>query len=393
MNATAIIPAAGTGVRMGRSRPKQFLDLCGRPILAHTLKVFEHCAEIDRVIVVTAPEWVDFCSERIVRRYGLRKIDGIVAGGAERQDSVYAGLKTVDDAEIIVIHDAVRPFVEPSKVAESIERCEETGAVIVAVPPKDTIKVGDGGMVQETLDRRCLWSVQTPQTFSREVLRTAYDRAFRDNVYGTDDAGLVERTGHPVHILLGSYENLKITTLEDLEIAETMLRRRAGGRPEVRVGQGYDVHRLLEGRPLILGGVHIPFDRGLLGHSDADVLCHAVADALLGAVAGGDIGVHFPDTDPQFEGISSLILLTKVAEIVRGRTGEILNVDSTILAQEPKLASLLPEMRRNIARALTVDGDRVSIKATTTEELGFVGRREGIAAQAVVSVNVGVLRR
>ena len=389
MSATAIIPAAGTGARMGRERPKQFLDLCGRPILAHTLEVFERCAEIDRVILVTASEWVDFCSERIVRRYGLRKIQGVIAGGAERQDSVYAGLQLIDGDEIVVVHDAVRPFVEPSKVAESIERCRETGAVIVAVPPKDTIKIGAGGTVQETLDRRRLWSVQTPQTFSREVLRTAYDRAFRDSVYGTDDASLVERTGHPVHILLGSYENLKITTVEDLEIAETMLQKDARRGQNIRVGQGYDVHRLVEGRPLVLGGIQIPFDRGLLGHSDADVLCHAVADALLGAMACGDIGVHFPDTAPQFEGISSLILLTKVGEIVRGRTGAILNVDSTILAQEPKLASLLPEMRRNIARALAVDVDRISIKATTTEELGFVGRREGIAAQAVVCVDIG----
>ena len=391
MNATAIIPAAGAGVRMGGEIPKQFLNLDGRPILAHTLDAFERCAAVGCVILVAAPEWVEFCSEKIVHQYDLTKVEELVPGGAERQDSVYAGLQVVgQDCEIVVIHDAARPFVTSSKVAQSIERCGEKGAVIVAVPMKDTVKVGEGGVVRETLDRRLLWSVQTPQTFSRELIVEAYDRAFQEDFYGTDDASLVERMGHPVHILRGSYENIKITTSEDLEIAETLLRRKGGKRESVRIGQGYDVHRLTEGRRLILGGVHVPFDRGLLGHSDADVLCHAVADALLGAVACGDIGRHFPDSDPQFKGISSLTLLTRVAEIVRARAGEVLNVDSTILAQEPKLAPFLPEMRRNIARALDVDLDRISVKATTTEGLGFVGRQEGMAAQAAVLVRVEV---
>ncbi len=245
-----------------------------------------------------------------------------------------------------------------------------TGGAAPAVPVKDTVKQASGHLVTDTPDRASLWAVQTPQVFRRQLYLQALEAVQDDSV--TDDCQLLERAGMPVELTAGSYENYKITTPDDLKEEKKM-----------RIGHGYDVHRLVEGRPLILGGVNIPWEKGLLGHSDADVLAHAVMDALLGAAALGDIGKHFPDTDPAYKGADSLVLAQKVAELLAQEGWRIGNVDATILCQAPKLAPHIAAMRQNLAAALGVDANQVSVKATTEEKLGFTGEGKGIAVHAV----------
>ena len=263
------------------------------------------------------------------------------------------------------------------------------GAAVLGTPVTDTVKRVQDDRVLETLDRSVLRSVQTPQAFHAELIRRAHRDAAAGGYRGTDDTSLVERLGEPVIVLPGRTDNVKITTPEDLELGMNILAKRGRVSPGLRIGQGYDVHQLVAGRPLILGGVTIPHEVGLLGHSDADVLTHVVIDAVLGALGEGDIGQLFPDTDAQYKDISSLLLLKKVAEVVARRGAEVLSVDATVMAQRPKLAPHIPEMREKIAAALGVSRDRVSVKATTTEKLGFVGREEGMAAQAVALLQIG----
>jgi 2-C-methyl-D-erythritol 4-phosphate cytidylyltransferase/2-C-methyl-D-erythritol 2,4-cyclodiphosphate synthase len=260
---------------------------------------------------------------------------------------------------------------------EVLRMARETGAAVPALPVTDTLKKGRDGLVAGTQPREGLYAVQTPQGFSREVL----ERAYKECVDAlTDDAGLVERLGLPVAIVPGSRRNIKITLPEDFAMAEQMMTSAP------RVGLGYDAHRLVEGRQLILGGVAIPHEKGLLGHSDADVVLHALTDALLGACALGDIGQHFPDSDPAYQGISSLLLLEKTVALLKEKGFRPMQCDLTIQAQRPKLAPHLPRMRANIAAALGIPLDKVGLKATTTEGLGFVGWEEGIAVQAVAVV-------
>lgn len=417
-NVVALIPAAGQGKRMGNQVNKQFLCLAGLPILVHTLTVFERHPRIDAIVLVCREEEQDFCRKEIVEKFNLKKVVAVVAGGDERQQSVYNGLQALPpDTELVVVHDGARPFVSAEVIDRTLEGAFEAlergacAAAIAAVPVKDTIKeAGPGGVVAGTPDRTRLWQVQTPQVFAAGLLREAHDQARRDGFAGTDDGALVEHLGRPVQLVPGTYENIKITTAEDLAIGEAILKRRSTGEAtlkqwstggpaagqmalqaekgaaKVRVGMGYDVHRLVKGRALILGGVEIPYHLGLLGHSDADVLLHAIADAILGAVGAGDIGRHFPDTDPAFKGISSLLLLRRVAEIAARKGYEPGNVDAVIVAQKPKLAPFIPEMIVRTAEALGTAGELVNIKATTTEGLGFAGTGEGIAAYATVSV-------
>ena len=261
---------------------------------------------------------------------------------------------------------------------------------MLAVRVKDTIKQADGDAVAATLPREALWSAQTPQAFSLPLLRDAMERAAKSGRDFTDDSQLLEAAGRPVALVEGSYANLKITTREDLTVAENLLARRADAPaeaqadpPAVRVGQGYDVHRFAPGRPLVLGGVTIPHDRGLLGHSDADVALHALMDALLGAAGLPDIGRQFPDTAEEYDGADSALLLSRVGALVREAGFRLGNADVTIVAQRPKLAGYLPAMRARIAQALGVQEDQINLKATTEERLGFTGREEGIAAHAV----------
>ena len=386
MTCWAIILAGGTGARMGGEEPKQFLHLAGRPMLAYALEAFEACRAVDAVVIVGPPDRLDAC-ESLSRQVGCRKVRDIVAGGAERQDSVCAGVAALpQDIDLVAVHDGARPLIEPVDIARVVEAARKNGAAVLGTTMTDTVKRVIDGRVDETLDRSMLWSVQTPQVFRVALLREAQLSADRDDFVGTDDTVLVERIGHPVTVVEGSRDNIKVTVPEDLARVEDILSGRGGTTATQRIGMGYDVHRLVEGRPLLLGGVEIPFERGLLGHSDADVLIHVVIDALLGAAGVGDIGRLFPDTEEKYKDISSLVLLERTADVLRERGASVVNIDATVMAQQPKLAPHIPLMESNIGKALGVEESLVSVKATTTENLGFVGREEGIAAQAVAMI-------
>jgi 2-C-methyl-D-erythritol 4-phosphate cytidylyltransferase/2-C-methyl-D-erythritol 2,4-cyclodiphosphate synthase len=309
----------------------------------------------------------------------------IVAGGARRQDSVANAFRAADAASgVIVIHDAARPFASADLIARTIAAAVESGAALAAIQARDTVKQTKGERptwVEHTLARETIYLAQTPQAFRRDVLRDALALT----ADATDEAALAEQAGHRVRIVEGEASNIKITTPDDLAIAETIAASGAPSRTG-RAGVGYDLHRLVEGRPLILGGVTIPFDRGLIGHSDADAVCHAVTDAVLGAAAAGDIGRHFPDTDPRWQGASSIDLLRRAAEIVREGGFEVGNVDASVIAERPKLAPYIDAMRVNIAGALGIPADRVSIKGKTNEGVGELGRGEAIAVHAIALI-------
>lgn len=369
-----IIAAAGSGKRMGGGVPKQFLEIEGKTVLVKTAVAFSRNQYIDSIFVVTGKDYLETTNTLLK---DLEKFQGAVCGGSERQDSVMAGLKILpDDIEYVLVHDGARPFVTQEVIDRVIFDTVLTGAAIAAVPVKDTIKTieAEGKTFEKTLDRSRLRSIQTPQGFEVKLLKSAYEAAFNSGFYGTDDAVLVERLGHKIYYSKGDYKNIKITTKEDMPM-------------ETRIGTGYDVHKFAENRKLIMGGVEIPHSRGLLGHSDADVLVHAVMDALLGAAGLGDIGKHFPDTDDKYKGISSLKLLEHVGGLLKEQGYSVGNIDSTIIAQEPKMAPFIEQMKINIAETLKIRHNKVNVKATTTEKLGFTGRGEGIAAEAVCILN------
>jgi 2-C-methyl-D-erythritol 4-phosphate cytidylyltransferase/2-C-methyl-D-erythritol 2,4-cyclodiphosphate synthase len=378
---TALIAAAGRGTRLGQRVNKIFAPLGGQPLLARTLAAFQDCGAIHRIVIVAAAGEEEQVGE-VARAYGVGKLAGVATGGAARQESVRRGLESLAPApEIVAIHDAVRPLVTPELIAATIETARRMGACLAGAPVTDTVKVaGDGRLVSETMERSRLYAAQTPQTFRYGLILEAHRRALADGHEATDDAALVERMGREVEIVESSASNLKVTEPADLVVAEALLGRTARA---ARVGHGYDAHALQPGRRLMLGGVEVPFDRGLAGHSDADVVFHALCDAALGALALGDIGQHFPDTDPAYEGVAGAILAEQVAEMVHGRGYRIASVDATVLAQAPRLAPHVARMRENVAAAFGVEAGEVSVKATTTEGMGFVGRGEGIACHAV----------
>jgi len=384
---TAIIAAAGSGKRMSSEINKIFLPLHNIPIVARSAAALAACSEIDELIIVAAANELDAVAE-VLTKHQPGKPWRIVAGASERQYSITNALQAVkEDTELILVHDAARPLIDPAVVKQVIYAARQYKAAVVAVPVKDTIKISDSEQfVVQTPPRQTLWSIQTPQGFDAALLRKAYEQAAEDGFLGTDDASLVERLDDKVKIVPGGYNNIKITSPEDLLIAEALLLK---GRGKMRVGTGYDVHRLTEGRKLILGGIEIPHSHGLDGHSDADVLLHAIKDALLGAAALGDIGRHFPDTDQQYKGASSVMLLSRVRELLTEKGYAVHNVDATIIAEKPKLAPYISQMNNIIAQTLNISLDQVNVKATTTEALGFTGRQEGIAAQAVVTL-IGV---
>lgn len=363
----AIIVAAGRGKRLGSSLPKQFLKVRGRTILEMSVEAFEQNKYIDEIFVAANADYCEL-TEKLCR--GFSKLKKIVAGGAERQDSVRAALDCLrGENGIVLVHDAARPFVSEAVINAVIEGTADFGAAIPTVPAKDTIRQVDG-TGSRTLQRETLACVQTPQGFRISLLKHAFEKAQAEGFLGTDDASLVERMGINISMVQGEDANRKITTREDLET-------------EMRIGTGYDVHRLVEGRPLVLCGEQIPYEKGLLGHSDADVALHALMDAMLGAAGLGDIGKHFPDTDERYRGISSMKLLQKTAELLREAGYFLGNADITIIAQRPKIAGYIPKMRANIAEIMNCDENKINIKGTTTEKLGFVGREEGIASEAV----------
>jgi 2-C-methyl-D-erythritol 4-phosphate cytidylyltransferase/2-C-methyl-D-erythritol 2,4-cyclodiphosphate synthase len=386
LRATVIIVAGGKGVRMGGHVPKQYMELRGRPVLWHTLQAFERAECISGVIVVVAADDMAYCQQAVLGGGDFSKVRSLVAGGSERADSVRAGLgETKAEDTLILVHDAVRPFVSESLIERVVEAADRWGAALPALPVADTIKTIRDEWVEDTPNRNLLRAAQTPQGFRRSLLCRAHEP--REVDAATDDAMLVEMLGEPVRIVAGEAENKKLTTPVDwawatLHMAEETDMDDSG----IRVGQGYDVHRLVEGRLLVLGGIEIPFHLGLDGHSDADVLTHAIIDALLGTIGGGDIGQLFPDSDTQYKDISSLILLERVREKLEEQQVSIVNIDAVVMAQQPKLAPHIPAICTKLASVLHIEESAISVKATTTERLGFVGREEGMASQAVALV-------
>jgi 2-C-methyl-D-erythritol 4-phosphate cytidylyltransferase/2-C-methyl-D-erythritol 2,4-cyclodiphosphate synthase len=380
MYVTAIIAAGGRGERFGADRPKQLLDVGGQTILERSVNAFLTHDAVDEVIVALPKE---IAMRPPAYLLNTAKPLSIVAGGARRQDSVTAAFRVVSErADVVLVHDAARPFASRDLIARTIAAAAESGAALAAVEARDTVKHVRDRVVLATLDRRTIYLAQTPQAFRRAVLQDAL--AITSDA--TDEASLAEQAGHPVRIVEGEASNIKITTPEDLVMAEAISRGVATPERTGRAGLGYDLHRLVEGRPLILGGVTIPFDRGLAGHSDADAICHAVTDAILGAAGAGDIGRHFPDSDPRWKGASSIDLLRRAVEVVHAQGFVVGNVDATVILERPKLAPHVDAMRAKLAEALGVAVDRVSIKGKTNEGVGELGRGEAIAVHAIAMV-------
>lgn len=407
MKVAAVVPAAGRGERMSRALDpaggpgapggKLFMTLGGRPVLQWTLEGLLASPAVEGVWLAAPPGQ----EERVraaLSRFGLARQVQVIPGGASRQESVRRLVEALPESvEWVVVHDGARPLVDGSLVDRVLAAALREGAAICALPAHETVKrVGSDGLVERTLDRSGLWAVQTPQVFRRTLLAEAHRRAAGEDVPATDDASLVEWMGHPVRVIPGSRQNIKVTTPEDLALAEAWIRVQGGGmygrpwqvpdRAMIRTGMGVDVHALAAGRPLILGGVTIPWEMGLVGHSDGDALTHAVADAILGAAGLGDLGGWFPDDDPAYEGADSLRLLHQVAEAVREAGLRVLAVDATVVAQVPRLAPYLGAMARNLRRALGDEELAVNVKATRPEGLGALGRSEGIAALSVVTL-------
>ena len=370
MRVAAIILAAGKGERAGAAQPKQFIDLGGgRTMLEMSVAAF--LPQVQEVVVAVAAEHRD----RVAAGHGpgVR----VVEGGARRQDSMARAFAQVSqEVDVVLVHDAARPYVSERLIAATIEAAATHGAAIVALPVRDTVKrtvlAGGQRTIRETLPRDDIYLAQTPQGFRRDVLAQAVAAAEHLDV--TDEAMLMERIGIPVHIVTGDPQNLKITTAEELMTARATTSS---------VGTGYDLHRLVPGRPLILAGVRIPFELGLQGHSDADIVCHAVIDAILGAAALGDIGRMFPDTEPAWKDADSIELLRKATAAVHAADWLITNVDVTIIAQRPKLLPYIDHMRTNLAAALSLTTAVVSVKGKTNEGVDAIGRSEAMACHAV----------
>ena len=377
----AVLLAAGNSTRMGGGRSKVLEELEGRPALCRSLEVLDRCPLIGEICLVCREQ---DRGDMLPLTSGLNTPVRVVPGGAQRQDSVEQGVEALTGPwEYVAIHDGARPLVTEEVLAAVCRDAMAHGAATAAVPSKDTCKLADeAGFVAATPARDRLWAVQTPQAFSLALYREALGKARAAGQSYTDDCQLIEAAGGKVKLTMGDYRNIKLTTPEDLLAARAYLGGE-GGKKTVRIGYGYDVHRLVEGRKLILAGVEVPFEKGLLGHSDADVIAHAVADALLGAAALGDIGHLFPDTDPHYAGADSLKLLAEVCRLLREKGFSIGNIDATLLAQRPKIAPHISRMRENLAEACGVAVGQVSVKATTEERLGFTGREEGMAASAV----------
>lgn len=382
---TAVIVAGGRGSRFGSDLPKPLVPLGHRPLVSYSLETFEHSPDVASIVLVCGEDWLNQADE-LGKRWAPSKLFKVIHGGAERADSVRAGLDNLPkNCKIVAIHDAARPFVTRQLISETLTVLDRCHGAVPGLPLWDTLRLHEQGISHGVRDRNRYILTQTPQCFRRDILVEAINKAHRDGFKGTDDAAYVERLpGTRIAVIDGAPGNFKITNQDDLDRARAMLEN--GKSTAFRCGEGFDAHRLVFGRPLILGGETIPFNKGLEGHSDADVLCHAIGDALLGAAALGDLGEHFPVNDPAYKGISSITLLEKIRDMVGGAGFSICNVDATLILQKPKIASYRGKMITNISDVLKVDPERVSIKATTTEGMGPEGRGEGISCRAVVMV-------
>ncbi|NBU84238.1 MAG: bifunctional 2-C-methyl-D-erythritol 4-phosphate cytidylyltransferase/2-C-methyl-D-erythritol 2,4-cyclodiphosphate synthase [Sphingomonadaceae bacterium] len=377
MTITAIIVAAGKGERAGGPVPKQYAMVGGKSLLAHAVMAFSSHQSIDQIIVVIGEGQSDLAREALGEVAGLR----IITGGAERQDSVAAGIAAAGDADILLIHDAARPFLPHTVINRLIEAMETSDGAVPALPVADTLSRGNQHL-GDVVDRTNLYRIQTPQAFRAEAIKTAHSQ-WRGPV-ATDDAQMARAAGYRVALVAGDIMLEKVTTPQDFAEAE----RRISARLISRSALGFDVHQLASGEELWLGGVRIDHDKGLVGHSDADVALHALTDALLGALGDGDIGTHFPPSDPQWRGARSQRFVEHAAQLVSAAGGIIDHVDLTLICEAPKIGPHKDAMRAAIANMLGISVRHVSVKATTTERLGFTGRGEGIAAQAIATIRL-----
>jgi 2-C-methyl-D-erythritol 4-phosphate cytidylyltransferase/2-C-methyl-D-erythritol 2,4-cyclodiphosphate synthase len=380
VHVSAIIAAGGRGLRLGGSRPKQFLSLGGRTILHRSVDAVLSSGRVAELVVALPAELMSSVPEYL--RGGSKPIT-VVEGGARRQDSVANAFDSIATrADVVVIHDAARPFVTAVLIDRTVDAAIEHGAAIAALAATDTVKrAGADRLVQQTLPRPEIFLAQTPQAFRTEVLRDALAKG-HTTADATDEAVLAERAGHAVRLVEGDPRNVKITTADDLMMAERLVDS-ADSSTRLRVGNGYDLHRLVTGRPLILGGVTIPFEKGLDGHSDADAVCHAVTDAILGAAGAGDIGRHFPDPDAAWKGADSVALLARAAALVADAGYRVVNVDVVVIAQRPKLVPHIVAIRANLAKALGIPASDVSVKGKTNEGVDSMGAGDSIATHAV----------
>ena len=382
----AVVVAGGRGLRAGGGMPKQYRELAGEPVIRPALVAFLEHPQINVVQPVIHPDDQDVFRAATA---GLKKLLPPVWGGATRQVSVRAGLESVSKnaPEFVLIHDAARPFVSGVLIDRAIAAAKQNGAAIPAIAIADTVKrIDDASIVTETLDRSRLRMVQTPQAFGFDLIMAAHRRAAaagRDDF--TDDAALAEWAGHPVSVFEGEAGNVKLTTNDDFARAEIA---RHAALADVRTGNGFDVHAFADGDHVMLGGVRIPHSHGVTGHSDADVALHALVDAILGALADGDIGQHFPPSDPQWKGASSDRFLAFACERVRARGGLIANLDVTVVCETPRVSPHRDAMRARIAEIAGISPSRVAVKATTSEKMGFIGRSEGIVAMATATVRL-----
>lgn len=372
---SAVIVAGGSGSRMGR--PKQMLPLGAKPVLVRTVEAFLQTPEIKEIVVVTSTE----------NRAELQKrFPGIVFAdpGKTRLLSVKNGfLKTSAASQLVAVHDGARPLVEPAHISACLQAARQYGAAVLAVPVKDTVKVCEGGFVQNTLDRAVLWAAQTPQCYRRPVLAEALEK-FGQEEGATDESQLVEKLGIKVRVVPSSYKNNKITTPEDLIFAEALLENSV----IYRTGFGFDLHRLEPGRKLFIGGAEIPHTKGFLGHSDGDLVLHALCDAVLGALCAGEIGILFPPTDESIKGISSVKIVKKVLEIVRARHAQIEHIDATIITQEPKIKPHYETVRKSLAEVFEMPLENVSFKSKSHEHVGEIGRGEAAMCHAVATLKI-----
>ncbi len=380
MTVTALIVAAGTGSRLGGGVPKQFQTIAGKAVLAHAVDALASHPGIDAVRVVIAAGQKELAREAL----GGRDVGELVIGGSERSDSVRAGLAAVE-ADVILVHDAARPFCPHGVIDRLLTALDSNEGAVPVLPIADTLARADG-VLGEPIERAGAVRVQTPQAFRLQVLYKAYDRWTGDNP--TDEATVARAAGVTVAAVAGDPLLEKLTSAADWARAEAC----QAARLVSRTGLGFDVHAFAGDGPIMMGGVEIPHDRGLAGHSDADVVLHSITDALLGAAGLGDIGEHFPPGDPQWKGADSSIFLAHAAELVRQKGGIIDFVDCTVICEAPKVGPYRNSIRSRVAEVLGLPISCVSIKATTTERLGFAGRREGIAAQAVATIRMDIQR-
>ncbi|MFT6583340.1 MAG: 2-C-methyl-D-erythritol 4-phosphate cytidylyltransferase [Alphaproteobacteria bacterium] len=383
----ALIVAGGRGARAGGDLPKQYQDIAGKPMLRHVLDIFVAHPDIDAIQVVIHPDDTQLYESAIE---GLT-INAPVHGGATRQKSCRNGLAACQSQtpQNVLIHDAARPFVDADTITRVIDALATKDGAIAAIPVVDTLKKTDGAnLISATIDRTALWRAQTPQGFHYQALCAAHDNATHDNF--TDDAAVAEAHGLSVVTVMGSEENIKVTTPDDFIAAENRLRPDRNtsdlDAPDFRIGSGFDVHPFEAGDHAMLCGVRVPHDHGLAGHSDSDVGLHAITDALLGTIGAGDIGAHFPPSDPQWRGVDSSVFLRHAAGLVENAGGILRYLDVTLICEAPKIGPHRETMRARLAEILNLDLTRVSVKATTTDGLGFLGRGEGVAAQATATV-------